>query len=198
MFNTHRTRLATLIVLVLVVVGLLSQSATALPFRKLFLPVTMNSSVGFGSSQDLRIDHIPLSSLDQALRDFGIADATFRAQLYNDEVARRNGGGAAPEGYPSPESEVEIVSNVWMGCQAGMGCLVKWKSTGLMRSAFREFSGQWQEWSPGIPCPITAWCIVISKTRPTIHDPVIRRWVEFAGSSFEPAQFIAWFCQFNF
>lgn len=177
----NRIKIIGLLLLIGIIAGLYSTSRAVVTSRR-FIPITMSNAYSDPPPQQLRIDSITLANLDQALRDFGIGSAAVRQEVYNDEYARRNGnGGAAPEGYPAPESAPEGVVTGATGCGMGQGCVIWYKGAGAMRIRWLELSFGWTLWSNVVTCPPQQMCITIARIHSTSDRPLQwqRHWASY-------------------
>lgn len=199
--NNRKGRVVGLVLLLLISLGVLEQSNALTNGRKWFVPfVVAPIDPSAELSDDLRVDNIPSYSLDAALYNFGITNANTRTTIYQWIMNDRNGGGAAPDGYPSPET----VSPDWFtfrqfcGCELGQGFFLGWKSSGHMQSHFRNVNeGLFAPWSFGVFCPINFLCTVITKRGPTINNPQPRQLLEYEiRGSHNPVIWINQMCSF--
>lgn len=185
MNQTRRVRMFGIAVLIAVVTGFVSQSTSALPFRKLFLPLAMSNAYN-DTPQMMRLDDIALGNLDQALQEFGIAKYIDRQWVYTYEYNRRNGGGTAPESYPSPESSPEGTTGWYQTfCNNGEGCMATWDAYGSSRAQFLEFYLGVGAWSNIVTCPAGRKCSFLVTAAPTNLRPLIhqRQWISVRFSA---------------
>lgn len=184
--NKGRELAALVTLLVVLSVAWANQSVGyALGQYKWFLPFVTNNPNGMPQPRDLRIDTIQLYALDAALLNIGITDASTRAQIVQEETARRGGAGPAPEGYPSPQSEVEAILTFHPSCFQGQACATTWQGGGHMRSRYCEELLGCQLWSVGVICPPGAVCTVVSSVAGDNSLPLYkeRKWVMVQLSS---------------
>jgi hypothetical protein len=189
-----------LLVVMLISLGFLAESNALTNGRKWFLPHVLGPTNPSDTlSEELRVDNIQSYNLDAALYNFGITNASTRAAVYQWIMNDRNGQGAAPDGYPSPQATPDwFTFRQFCGCQLGQGFLVGWKGSGHMQSHFRDVNwGLFGNWSFGVFCPINFICTVITKKGPTINNPEVRHWLEYEiRASHAPVQWINQMCSF--
>lgn len=188
---------ASILLLVLVTLGLVDHALSAGAARRMFLPFMVNRDEYVDTPTQLRIDNIAISSLDAALLNFGLANATARAQIVAEERTRRGLGltqfGRRPNppmephgSYPSPEGEPNGITGwVWTNCRLGEGCTVVFQGLGAMISRWFEFSLGHTAWSPPVVCPTGQVCVVAAQIHATNNRPLRsqRIWTDFQGAA---------------